>query len=367
MIELFLNLSKRAVGHMQPGQWNYIEQGLKRNIEKVQQYYRTWNPILPSNHFLVRLLQTLSVPYSLSLDRYVANVDRVALGHAMQLGMTSVMSKGRVFRGAFYGAATPEILLAVDDSFNYEEADRNWKNVCAVKPLLHAKTDTDLLLPNGLYTSDESGLTIVQINITLLAVQYRAFLRSQAGVAPGTAKTDASFIGAYVLPNMLPAHMEQVLFNRLYALHTSPMRTPPKRRRSHPFSMPRYDAYLDNALAKSLEYIDTGKLEFETMLKSMPSVSYASQYEAQEMPDILPTRQVDWALTAARLKAVDLLVRLGGEFPTVPNQRHFNQIERALVRNDAWKLMQENLPGDALRDLTLYVEHLQERNGRDFV
>ena len=367
MIELFLNLSKRAVGHMQPGQWNYIEQGLSRNVEKVRQYYQAYNPILPSNHFLVRLLQTLSVPLSLPLDRYVANVDRIALSHAQTLGMTSVLSKGRIFRGTFYGAATPEILLAVDDSFKYEEIDRNWKNVSAVKPLLHAKTDTDLLLPNGLYTSDETGLTVIQINLTMLAVQWRAFKREQEGKPHGTQKTDASFIGAYVLPNMLPAHLEQVLFNRMYQLHTEPSRAAPKLRQKHPFRLPQYDYYLDNALGAVLERLSVSTRDFESQLKSMPSVSYPSQYEAQEMPDVLPTYQVDWALTATRLKAVDFLVRLAGEHPTIPNQKHFNQIFRALVRNDAWKNMQQHLPNDALKELTRYVTYLQARTERYYI
>ena len=366
MIELFLNLSERSVGSMQPGQWNYIKAGLARNVQKVQQFYQTFNPTVRSNHFLIRLLQTLSVPHSLALDRYYANVDAIALNHSASMGMTSAIAKGRVHRGVFYGANTPELLVAVDDFFDFEEVDRNWENVSAVKPLMHAKSDTQLLLPNGLPYSQESGLTVILVNVPMLAVQYRAFMREEQNRQRGTAKTIAMFIGGYVLPNMLPAHMELCLFNRLYLDATEPASAANVPFRAHSFRLPQYDYYLDDALETYLEYVSRGNLEFQAILKSLPSLFEPSMYQAMQMPDIAPTRQVDWVLVAARLKVVDFLFKVSQKNLLTRNQHHVNQILRAFRMRDVNRMFQTELPPDALREVEHYTSTILQGAERDF-
>ncbi len=365
MFELFLNLSNRRAPSMRPGQWNYVMKGLKRNVEKVQQYYQAYNPTVRSNHFLIRLLQTFSVPHGLPLDRYYANVDRLALNHAMNMGMTSSISKGRVFRGIFYGGNTPEVLIAVDDHFDYEHVYRNWERVAAVQPLMHAKSDTELLLPNGQASSEEEGLTVILVNVPMLAVQYHAFLNAQANRMRGTLKTDAHFIAAYVLPNMLPKHMELAVFNRVYQHATQPDHKSVLLRQ-HPFYLPEYDYYLNDTIETFLFNIERTPLEFQTILKSLPSVNFESMYEAMEMPDVFPTRQVDWALTMARMKVVDLLFRLAKPQLLAKNRVHVNQMVRAFARHDVWMMAQHQLPPDAMREMRYYFDNIREGAQQDF-
>ena len=65
-----------------------------------------------SSHFLVRLLQSITVPQSQNIERYYDNVDAISLNVSMALKMTSAISKGEMFDGVFYGKGNPEILIA---------------------------------------------------------------------------------------------------------------------------------------------------------------------------------------------------------------------------------------------------------------
>lgn len=364
MIELFLNLSARSTGTLQPGQWNYIKTGLQRNVDKVRQYYQTFNPTVSSSHFLVRLLQSIPVPRTLDTDRYYANVDATALNLGMHLGMTSSISRGKVFRGVFYGGKTPEILLATDDYFDFEEVNRNWQNARPVKPLLHGKTDLSLTVPNGIAYSEEEGLTVILINIPMLAVMYRAFKASEARKA--NPRSINMFLASYVFPNMLPAHLELCLFNRLYQSVASAPSDASDPYRKHPFTMPKYDYYVDDAMETFLEKTSKSSLEFEQVLKNLPAVEYPSMYQSLEMPDLAPTYQVDWALTAARLKMVAFLFKVCERDLLPRNQFHINKILRAFRLNNVYQQMQQNLPIDAQREIDGYVQAILAGAQRDF-
>lgn len=364
MIELFLNLSERSVGTMHVGQWNYILKGLQRNVQKVQQYYRTNNPTVRSDHFLIRLLESLPVPRSMALEQYYGAVDRVALTHAQALGMTSPLSRGKLFRGTFYGANTPEYLLAVDDYFDFVEADRDWQNVVAVKPLMHAKSDLKLLLANGQPYSAETGLTVIQVNIPMLAVQWRAFVNAEKLRTTNNPRTIAMFLATYVIPNMLPAHLDLAIFNRLYNDATAADTDSNEPYRAHPFGLPKYDFMVDDALETVLENIQRSPLDFQTVLKTMPAVFQDSQWQVLKMPDVVPTMQVDWLLVYSRLKAVDLLFKLCGTDLLAKNQVRVNQILKALRRNNIYTLL--DLPAGVEREMGYYIDTVLKGAERDF-
>lgn len=365
MIELFLNLSERSVGTLHVGQWNYIQKGLQRNVQKIQQFYRINNPTVRSDHFLIRLLESIAVPRSLELERYYGSVDRIALAHGQALGMTSPISEGKVFRGIFYGANTPEYLIASDDYFDFYETDRNWQNAVAITPLMHAKSDLTCQLLNGKPYSAEQGLTVIQINIPMLAVQWRAFMNAEKIRSPNP-RTIGMFLGTYVIPNMMQAHLDLAIFNRIYRDATSPDSDSNEPYRNHPFGLPKYDFMVDDALERALENIDRSSLDFQTVLKTIPAVFKDSQWQALKMPDIVPTRQVDWLLVATRLKVIDFLFKVCKRDLLPKNQIKVNQILKALRHNDIASHLTLNVASGVASEMNHYVDTVQVGAERDF-
>lgn len=364
MIEIFRQLPEVSVGVMRPTQWSFLQEGIKRNIATVESYYKEHNRPVKSNHFLVRLLQTINVSKSLPLNRYYENVDAMALNHSMALKMTSAIYKGNVFRGIFYGNANPEILIANDEAFDFEKVHLGWRDVSAVKLLLHPKTDMKYHLPNGVAYSDEYGLTVVLINVAMLAVQYRAFLINQSIVnKDDSPKGITHFIGGYVLPNMLKQQAELALFNQLYN-KVNNVETKAICTRVHPFAFQDYSSFIDRYIDETAKILFKSSKSHKTILTVPGSIYNKSLYETLLLPDIIATRQVEWGLVAARLKMVDFIISVAGDEVLAKNQGQLNQILRDIRTSNVYNSFIENLPNDVFFDLEAYINNLLLVMGR---
>ncbi len=357
MIDIFRKVPDISTGIIIPSNWQFIKDGIKENVEQVQKYYKENIKPVKSNHFLVRLLQSIPVSKKLSLERYYENVDAVALNHSMLFRMTSSIYKGVVHRGIFYGNSTPEILLAIDESFDIYKTHSDWKNVQAIKVLLHPKSDMNYELPNGKSHSGEDGLVVVSINLSMLAIQYRAFLIDEWTRNPDNPRGTTHFVGAYVLPNMLPSQTEISIFNRVYNL-VSEIESNNDNRQKHPFSLANYKHFLDNALEKAVEYLDRSSKSYRTIFHTVPSVYNETMYSSLILPDIAGTRQVSWVLVLSRLKMIDFLVRVAKDELLSKNQLQLNQVLKALRVNNVYGVFKEILPLDVYFGVEEQVENL---------
>lgn len=327
-------------------EWNYIKSNMDYNIARVQNYHRTSTLAVPNQHFLVRLLQSIPINKTLDLDTYYRQVSQIALGHSMAMQMTSSYSRGRFFQGVCYGKRSLECLIAVDDTFNYQKAHEEWKDIVAVKPLTHDKTDFSLLIPNGEDYSDERSNSVILVNIPMLAIQYRAFyLNYMVNPSINRNKTTAHFVAQFVLPNMLRAHLDLCLINKHIARFHNTER-PIGFNRRHPFALINIDAQLDRAVDKVLGYIAASPKRFDLILKTIPSFSLQNAYKALLMPDIAPTKQVHWATMLARLKYIAFLFDISNRQASVTNQSEINEIILELNYGDIYNAFRNNLPAD---------------------
>jgi hypothetical protein len=366
MIELFRSIPEMSTGTLHHPQWPYIQRGLRRNVEKVTLYNQTYNKPVISNHLLIRLLNSMGTPMSLNLERYYANVDAKAMTLSKAMQLTSSIDRGRVFKGIFYGASNPEIIIANDDFFDFQHVHDNWRDVSAVTPLLHPKSDLGLHLPNGKDYSDETGLAIIMVNIPMLCVQYRAFSLEQMAKQDDVSKTIAQFIGGFVLPNMLKAQTEICLFNRIYNLKFGLDNGKREINRKHPFVMPVYDQFVDYSYMHALDNVSKSPLNFMTIMKTIPALYNKNLYETLLMPDIAPTNQIDWVLVLARLKAIDFLFRISGDWLLAKNQMQVNQVLRAFKHNNVLNSINERLPVSELGQVKNYIQTILEGAEREF-
>jgi hypothetical protein len=364
VIEIFRKIPEINTGVLKPPNWNFIKEGLKNNIETVENYYKTNIRPVRSNHFLVRLLQSITISKQLELDRFYNNVDSIALNHSMMLKMTSSIYKGNIFRGVFYGGTTPEILIATDEYFDIYETNNNWKNVSAVKPILHSKSDMNFQLPNGVEHSNESGLAVIVINIPMLAVQYRAFCIDEWTRNPDNPRGTIHFVGAYVLPNMIKAQTELAIFNRIYNKINN-IESNNDNRSKHPFPLLNYKGYLDNAIDDVVEYLNKSSKSFRTIFHTLPSVYNEDMYQSLIVPDILNTRQVDWALVLSRLKMIEFLIKVADKDLLNKNQSQMNQVLKALRTNDVFKVFKEILPLDVYFTVEEQVDTILNSMGKN--
>lgn len=321
---------------LQPAQWPYLSDGLKRNLQTVKDYYKIRPFAVKSNHYLARLLNNLGVSYNLNLDRFSDIVDARASTVAMGFKMTSSVYRGSVFKDVFYGGSISEIFILDEEYFDPFETYANWQTESAVKVLMHPVSDLGLLLPNGKYVNS-SGVAVIGINIAKLAVQFKAFLDREAkkfyenNESP---KTVAQFIHMFVLPNMLDSHLDVALFNRALNLVTG--RPMVEAGRTHSFYLTDYSKNVDTVYSTIINQFKTADKRYKIMLKSFPCIDSGNFEQLMKLPDNAPTRQIVWSHVLARLKVLELLIKLSPNQGNALNRTDNNQFLRdfKLYEND---------------------------------
>lgn len=310
-------------------EFTYVKNGLSRNLETAVNYYRANPMAVDSSHLLVRLLQSISIPFGEDVIIYKDRVTDLALNLAMSLGMTSPIATGKTFDGVFYGKGSSEVLLAHIEDFDARLSVTRWQDLEPIRVLKHPRTDVAMLLPNGQSYSRESGLCVIAINIPMLACQYRQFC-IQAALTKDTPLSVNQFVHMFALPNMLYSQLDIAIVNRLYALFRgwsiadAPATTP--------FALPNYQANLDPILNRVLQNAQRMVThDFANLLRGIPLVTANSLWDLARLPQVLATRQVTWALILARLTMFELLVQINYISRNENNGVSLNVIRKALL------------------------------------
>lgn len=350
-----------------PG-WNNIRDGLRRNLDTVVRYYRNHPMAVQSDHFLVRMLQSIDVPLSLNIERYADNVQAMALNLSMALKMTSSIYRGQIFPGVFYGPDTFEVLIATNDDFDIFDAEKNWKDLQPVRVLRHPITDVALKLPNGGDNSTDSGIAVILINIPMLAVMYRSFRLEQANWAEVYQESQLStmqFVHMYVLPNMLFTHIDHAVFNRMHALQ---MGAPiGETKRPHSFHLVDWDARLTQWQTQMLGLMTKIGRDFRGMMHEIPLVVANDLDSLMQLPIMVPTQQVVWALSISRLPILDFLVRTSKAGASTTNRNEVNYILRQIrmyKRNSMMKVLTPDVLTEVMFEIDTIESMLVDSNGR---
>ena len=350
-------------GILRDPNWLYCRDGLHRNLSNVINFHRTNPMAVKSDHLLVRLLQSITISQSQNIERYYNNVDTIALNLSMVFKMVSPIFRGTVFDGVFYGQGNTEILIAHDESFNPEYATKDWENQIPIKVLRHPFSDLGLITPDGKNSSDESGLCVIAINISLLAVMYRAFRLNEERLSINMSEDNVDynenqrsimhFIRMYVLPNMLPSHLDCVLFNRMSYMESGiPLG---ESTRKHSFYLTDYNnrlIYIFNNLLNLLHRVDK---DFVGILRSMPSVGASDQFNALKLPGIVETRQVIPALFMARLNVLSFLYKIAKNGVGEKNKSIVNQIRRSFLYYGQESMLRTLLPNTILDETMIEI------------
>ena len=351
MYSLYSHKSPSLQGVVKLQDWLYVKSGLERNLAQVIKFYRTNPMAVHSNHFLVKLLQSITIPQFQNIERYYNNVDALSLNLSMAFKITSSLYKGQLFNGIFFGPGNDEIIIASDDGFDPFEATEKWKELQSVKVLMSPKSDLGLNLLDGVNNGSEEGLAVIIINIPLLAVQYRAFRLNEVRINTNEngELTDSTlsvmhFVHMYVLPNMLYSYLDHAVFNRIANLELGlPLG---ESKRHHSFFLQDYSAKLLYVHNKILDILKKENKDFNGILQNIPTVTKDNAAELMEVPDIALTRQVLWALVLSRLPELKFLCRLSKDSIGNKNQSEVNRILRFFLNYKSDNSIKSMLPLD---------------------
>jgi len=360
MQSLFNMTPPQSVGVLRFPEWNYVRDGMRRNVATVLEFYRKNPMAVQSSHLLVRLLHSITIPQSQPIERYYDNVDSLALNLSMALNLTSSIFKGKVWDGVFYGEGSKEILIAHNDWFDPVTAHKNWKGLQPIRILRSPHTDLGYNIPNGKRAGSETGLSVISINIPLLAIQYRAFRQEEQRIAEYTGNDSQrsiyQFVHMYPLVNAVMSQTDTIVFNRAHRVLTgAPMG---ESLRKHSFYLTDYSLKLTSVHMKIIDSIEKHGKDMNTTLQSVPLPMRDNLGDWCQLPDMAPTRQVVWALIVARLPVLSFLFESARGGPTARNQQEVSKVLRTIKSMRADSLLRSNLSGSVLEEVQAEVDSL---------
>lgn len=357
MLSIFNHLAHRVKGIIRYPEWTFVRDGLIMNLNHAKEYYRNGAYAVGSDHELIKLLFGLTTSVETDLSTYYKRVDAKALTVAQQLGYTTTMSKGRIFNNVFFGGKSREVIIVTDEPFDPVEVTNNWRDARPIKILRHGFDQIDCFPLTGKVESN--GISVFAINLPMLAVQYRAYRQWQNEYAgDGSGRNSIyHFCYSYPINNMMYEAMDHAVFNRMIRIRSKAPTSDNKYQ--HPFHVTNFTVRADRILYFIDERLMDDHKDMGTILKTIPLVDKIDAMELIRLPDIVESRQVNWAIYLAR---IDMLLYLL-DFPSVFKQ---NQAELSKLRYDL-KLylrdgtIQSAVPDELFQKQKALIEQLLEK------
>lgn len=340
MYELFEDVNHPKHPTVKPGQIDLLRRTYKREVQKVIDYYGSRVYSIDNNHILNRMIVTGCPAVRYDLQKFTSAIKTRAPSLAAVYELTSSEKYGKVRSGNFYGG-TMEILLHDSSDFDEEQVYANWRYAEPVKVLTHPFSDYKLVLPDGKkYTSKDGLLTVLSINISMLMVQYKAFVDSRIALNDEDRMRlgSAHFIKMHVLPNILKSQVELVLYNRLknqfYGIpgHECEARLP--------FPIIDYTSIADDIAKEYIDRFADKPMSYAQVLQSIPGIYKSNMLDTLCMPDEAKTKQVWWALFLTRLEDMFFLMHLLGDRGMKNNTRYYEKMVtscRFFLRDNSFK------------------------------
>lgn len=357
MHTLFNFQSGQQHGVIRVASWPTTQDTLARGLATFIHYYRNQATSVPSQHLLVKILQSMPVSRDLSTQAYYDAVNNHTTPLSMAMGLTSSFHKGKIFNQLFYGENSSEVIIDDSHPFNPEFADRNWQKLAPLKVVRHDRSQLALAALTG-DTQKSPEIAVVSLNLPLLFLQYRAFMNAEKARygSQDSLKSIMQFVAMYPLPNLQTSHLDFVVFNRALNLLED---KPNERFQSRtPFFQTDYSQRVDGALTELLTRFRSTRLRFEAILRSLPAVSLDSQFDVMRVPHITPTRQVTWALVLSRLNVLRFLFRLNESSDAQENQQEMNRILREAIYYRSDSTLQYGLTPEIYLDVQRTIDEL---------
>lgn len=332
-----------------------IRDGLQLSVKRIKQYRRMNPRYLPGGHLLLRLLQ--SIPASSKLDAQIYN-DKIAdnaLLFTQSFKLTSALSKGQVWRpGPFLGPQSTEVIIATTDDWNVAEGLANWEELTPIRYLYHPMSSLKLPVPDAQFATSEAGLTVVTINVPMLASQYKAW-RHAYSETDDSPRTVGQFLQAYPLPNMLDSQIDIAIFNRMVGRYfgTTPVAEPFR----HPFYLTDWSTEVDAVLDKFLAQMGPKRWDFDTMVSHIPTVCSENLHHVLRLPEQPYNTQLQWGVMLARLSLITFLVQFNKSTDNDRNQKYLNYIKRWLRYMEGNTAMRSALPTDLYEDVQILIDY----------
>jgi len=358
MINLFESVSPVAVAILKPSLWDLVSGNIQHNVRTVQAWQRHQVKPVKATHPFIRLLSELNLDAQAPLQAYITNIKPTLLRYAAQLGWSTSVSFGHTSAAHFYDHHITELYIGYIGSFDELDAAEHWQDLDSTTVLTHPKSDISIPILDGRDHSSQSGMAVIAVDLLKLAIQYHCYLQMLTVDHNQDATGKQIFLSRYVLPNMIPSHMEIALLNRLFdksdgSISHYEILNPP------PMALVDCEAQLDRVLSRILYNLSKVNGEYHHLLSNIPSLYSPTMHHALILPEMLYTQQVMWSLVLSRLDQFYKLTELRPEDVKIStNKMNLADFKRSLTQYHVPATLESKLYGDQLISTQLKIADL---------
>lgn len=347
-----------TTGVVLPKNLNFIRRVYHYNIDRLENYYQS-KMFSVKKHIITDMVGLF--PILSEHDRMFTFLS-LAEDKLEQISRTyklvSVLDKGKVQKAHFYGNGGDEIII--DEFLNKDpiKIKDDWVMYPAVTVLAHPRDDLRLLPPIGLDDGSRSGLSVLSIDMTALAIKFREFAKYQSRREKEDKPIEprSTFVTKYVLPGMFKSDLDHRLLNRIINRFYGIPETIPKKRLR--FRLPELDNQVNRYADEVIENITNKELDFIAVLKNIPLVFTNDASELLSFNYIPSNRQTNWAYLASRLRVMCFLYDVAGSHRR--NQSYINDWKRLVKRLERDSALLGTFNKEVRRELDFYIEKIKE-------
>jgi hypothetical protein len=271
----------------------------RENTTRTQAYYRQQSFATASNHPLVRLIEQFPAPsYPLDLIHYQERVEANMQRLAQHFRWCTPTTVGRSqVPGLLFDERSEELMIAHHQPRSLIEFDTDWAQWAPLRYLSHSRTTLALPFPHGKHAIQTHAVSVILIDIPLLACQYACWFQQQRRAE--YARTPMQFLINYPLNNALPSFQDVAFLNQLLAIVLDqPFEHEPAQ---HPFYLNAYESRTEEVYRDLVYAYQRKHRSFTTLLNTFPAIHQPTLQAVMAIPPMPMTHPLWWPLTIARL------------------------------------------------------------------
>lgn len=297
-----------------PINWINISKYLDINVERSVSYYNRFGSFVNAEHVLVRFLTGLPVSIQLDNWSYYSAIKNLVISKSTVYGMTSSQSVGYIHSGNFYGD-DKEIIIAINGEYNPDFVEKNWTKMRPVKILRHDYDDFDYQLIRGRKKNSLGGISVILVDLTLLALQYKFFRNAEILKSKITGAEQRSimfYMAAHPLNTAMYSHIDQVVLNRYHKILDDGLITLNGYSKIH-FVVNNINSLINLMVKDSINRLTKNSKNIFECLSSVFLNDAKNAAKWIVLPETLLNRQCLWAYIYSKISTIKLGLLLGGK------------------------------------------------------
>lgn len=287
----------------------YVKKIALDNINTIKNYYKDREFRVDNHHYLVRLIKHISPDVNIAVDKFISIAMNTVAYYSKTFDIVSDINYGNSTSNILYGYNSTEIFLYVEKTFiDYYNMDA-CLSTSAIKCIYSEDGDCNMWLPDGSKELDERVLSVYQIDLVHLVLQYKLWCDKRVLVDSNSTDV-AVFITQLVLPNLIPSIFNIATINLFLGNYYNPVKLLTEH--EYNFALSNQDTMMSTCISEKYDELSNSNITLETLLMNIPMFLNSNALDALRIDKEYYTTQSEWALWLSRIFYIDKLLTTMG-------------------------------------------------------